>query len=66
MIIQLITLSEITLNSFLIKFLFFFIAADNKQIRQDATDGNNALEIGAISNAKEKCIEKVNNVKCVT
>ena len=59
MIIQLITLSEITLN-------FFFLAADNKQIRQDATDGNNALEIGAISNAKEKCIEKVNNVKCVT
>jgi hypothetical protein len=55
-----ITLSVIELNFF---YNIYFLAADNKQIRQDATDGNNALEIGAISNAKEKCIEKVNNVK---
>ena len=38
---------------------FFFIGGDHKQIRQGAAESSNALQIGAIADAKEKCIEKV-------
>ena len=35
------------------------LASDNKQIRQGSADTSNALELGAIAAANEKCVEKV-------
>jgi hypothetical protein len=39
----------------------FFSAGDSKQIRQGATETTNAVDIAAVANANEKCVEKVKN-----